>query len=84
MCSGTPSRAQSASSPEEDVSQSTEGPIIGHLRELSLDESLNKATPGLFQPTNQKFTPSPLKVPHGVAMLEESVELGVPDVITQA
>ncbi|KAM0451793.1 hypothetical protein ACHAO4_005750 [Trichoderma viride] len=82
--SGTPSRAQSAPSPEEDVSQSTEGPIIGHLRELSLDESLNKATPGLFQPTNQKFTPSPLKVPHGVAMLEESVELGVPDVITQA
>lgn len=30
-----------------------------------------------------KFGPSPLKVGHGVAMLEESVELGVPDVITQ-
>lgn len=30
-----------------------------------------------------KFTPAPLKVDHGVAVLEESVELGVPDVITQ-
>ncbi|UKZ68440.1 uncharacterized protein TrAtP1_009476 [Trichoderma atroviride] len=82
--SGTPSRAQSAPSPKEDVSQSTEGLIIGHVRELSLDESLNKATLGPSQPTNQNFTPFPLKVPHGVAMLEESVELGVPDVITQA
>lgn len=31
-----------------------------------------------------KFTPSPLKVGHGVALLEESVELGVPDVVTHA
>lgn len=30
-----------------------------------------------------KFTPAPLKVDHGVAVLEESMELGVPDVITQ-
>lgn len=29
------------------------------------------------------FAPSPLKVNRGVAMLEESIELGVPDVITQ-
>lgn len=31
-----------------------------------------------------KFTPAPLKVDHGVAMLEESVALEIPDVITQA
>ncbi|KOS20828.1 hypothetical protein ESCO_004396 [Escovopsis weberi] len=31
----------------------------------------------------RRFTPSPLKVGHGVAMLEESVQLGVPDVITE-
>lgn len=31
-----------------------------------------------------KFAPAPLKVISGVAVLEESVELGVPDVITQA
>ncbi|PNY26722.1 Uncharacterized protein TCAP_03351 [Tolypocladium capitatum] len=31
----------------------------------------------------EKFTASPVKVGHGVAVLEESVELGVPDVITQ-
>ena len=30
-----------------------------------------------------KFMPVPLKVGQGVAMLEESVELGVPDVVTQ-
>ncbi|KAI9158922.1 hypothetical protein HJFPF1_06925 [Paramyrothecium foliicola] len=30
------------------------------------------------------FEPAPLKVGHGVAVLEESVEFGVPDVITQA
>lgn len=30
-----------------------------------------------------KFTPAPLKVGHGVAMLEESVELEIPDVITR-
>jgi hypothetical protein len=29
------------------------------------------------------FTPAPLQVDRGVAVLEESVELGVPDVITQ-
>lgn len=57
---------------------------MGHLRELSLDESSNQATPGPSHPTDKKFTQSPLKVLYGVAMLEESVELGVPDVITQA
>ncbi|KEY68995.1 hypothetical protein S7711_03302 [Stachybotrys chartarum IBT 7711] len=31
-----------------------------------------------------RFAPAPLKVISGVAVLEESVELGVPDVITQA
>lgn len=31
----------------------------------------------------EKFTPGPLQVDHGIAMLEESVESGVPDVITQ-
>ncbi|KAL7918301.1 hypothetical protein ACQKWADRAFT_304477 [Trichoderma austrokoningii] len=77
--SSTPLRAQSVS-PKDNVSQPTTGPTIGHLRERSLDESSNKAP----SPSNKKFTPSPLKVPHGVAMLEESVELGVPDVITQA
>jgi hypothetical protein len=30
-----------------------------------------------------KFVSVPLKVGHGVAVLEESVELGVPDVVTQ-
>ncbi|PFH63283.1 hypothetical protein XA68_14935 [Ophiocordyceps unilateralis] len=34
--------------------------------------------------TSTKFASSPLKVEHGVAMLEESVELGVPDVVTHA
>lgn len=76
-------RNESALSPESDASQPAVDHIIGHLRELSADESSNKAAPGPSQPTNKKFTPSPLKVPHGVAMLEESVELGVPDVITQ-
>lgn len=37
-----------------------------------------------FEHNEGKFTPAPLKVEHGVAVLEESVELGVPDVITQA
>lgn len=31
-----------------------------------------------------KFMPEPLEVEDGVAVLEESVELGVPDVVTQA
>lgn len=31
---------------------------------------------------NGKFKPTPLRVAHGVAVLEESVELGVPDIIT--
>lgn len=30
------------------------------------------------------FTAEPVQVDHGVALLEESVELGVPDVVTQA
>ncbi|KND90734.1 hypothetical protein TOPH_04490 [Tolypocladium ophioglossoides CBS 100239] len=33
---------------------------------------------------SEKFSASVVKVGHGVAVLEESVELGVPDVITQA
>ncbi|KAL7946775.1 hypothetical protein V8C42DRAFT_343707 [Trichoderma barbatum] len=63
------------------VSQTSENPIAGHLRELSVDEPPHEAT---APASNEGFPPSPLKVPHGVAMLEESVELGVPDVITQA
>lgn len=31
-----------------------------------------------------RFMKAPLEVDHGVAMLEESVELGVPDIVTQA
>ncbi|PTB38258.1 hypothetical protein M441DRAFT_249228 [Trichoderma asperellum CBS 433.97] len=77
-------RAQSAPSSETDTSQPAEGHVIGHLRELSLDESSNKPAAGSSHPTSKKFTPLPLKVPHGIAVLEESVELGVPDVITQA
>ncbi|UKZ79142.1 hypothetical protein TrVFT333_006892 [Trichoderma virens FT-333] len=62
------------------LSESAVSQITGHIRELSVDESPNEAT----HASNEKFPPSPLKVPHGVAMLEESMELGVPDVITQA
>ena len=36
-----------------------------------------------FESDEGIFTPAPLKVEHSVAVLEESVELGVPDVITQ-
>ena len=36
-----------------------------------------------FENSEGIFTPAPLKVEHGAAVLEESVELGVPDVITQ-
>ncbi|KAL6890834.1 hypothetical protein GGI43DRAFT_387294 [Trichoderma evansii] len=74
---------ENAPSPESDASQPAEDHIIGHLRELSLDESSSKETSEPSHPADKKFTPSPLKVPHGVAMLEESIELGVPDVITQ-
>ncbi|KAK5994582.1 hypothetical protein PT974_05061 [Cladobotryum mycophilum] len=62
----------------------------GHMREASIDETI-EATPNTIRASHtpspkrdHKFAPSPLKVGHGVAMLEESVELGVPDVITQA
>ncbi|KAM0264957.1 hypothetical protein ACHAQJ_000473 [Trichoderma viride] len=66
-----------------DIQQPTKDHTVGHLRELSLDESSDKSILGLPYSSNEKFPPSPLKVAHGVAMLEESVELGVPDVITQ-
>ncbi|KAF7543626.1 hypothetical protein G7046_g9963 [Stylonectria norvegica] len=36
-----------------------------------------------YEEEERFFTPAPLKVDHGVAVLEESMELGVPDVITQ-
>lgn len=36
-----------------------------------------------YEENTGRFTPAPLKVEHGVAVLEESVELGVADVITQ-
>lgn len=78
--SATPSKTVlSTPSPERAIPQTTDDHTVGHLRELSLDESSNGPTQSL----DEKFPPSPLKVPHGVAMLEESVELGVPDVITQ-
>ncbi|KAL7784102.1 hypothetical protein V8C37DRAFT_396304 [Trichoderma ceciliae] len=76
--------AHTAPAFEPAVAQTTEDHIVGHLRELSIDESSDEATSGPPRSLNEKFPPSPLKVPHGVAMLEESVELGVPDVITQA
>lgn len=51
------------------------------VEERFLNESM---TPMMaFEEKQGRFTPSPLKVDHGVAVLEESVELGVPDVITQ-
>lgn len=37
-----------------------------------------------LEDTEGRFLPAPLKVDHGVAVLEESVELHVPDVVTQA
>ncbi|KAL7935609.1 hypothetical protein V8C35DRAFT_278624 [Trichoderma chlorosporum] len=64
---------------ESAILQKTSG-----IRELSIHEAPPEATAGSAPVANEKFRPSPLKVPHGVAMLEESVELGVPDVITQA
>ncbi|EGR50178.1 uncharacterized protein TRIREDRAFT_105488 [Trichoderma reesei QM6a] len=67
------------------VLQTTENATGGHRREQSVDESPRGATPRSNTPlSDHSFPPSPLKVAHGVAMLEESVELGVPDVITQA
>ncbi|KAH6603570.1 hypothetical protein Trco_008345 [Trichoderma cornu-damae] len=69
--------------PPSPVNDTTEGHTARHFRELSIDES-NEAATGSSHSSSERFPPSPLKVPHGVAMLEESVELGVPDVVTQA
>ncbi|KAL6815094.1 hypothetical protein J3E69DRAFT_375579 [Trichoderma sp. SZMC 28015] len=82
----TPSEKASSSQIDMLLSESAAPqPASGHLRELSVDESPNEATSAASTPVlSERFPPSPLKVPHGVAMLEESVELGVPDVITQA
>lgn len=65
--------------------QTTENATVGHRREQSVDESPCGATPRSATPlSDHSFPPTPLKVPHGVAVLEESVELRVPDVIMQA
>ncbi|KAL6859256.1 hypothetical protein J3F83DRAFT_763361 [Trichoderma novae-zelandiae] len=70
---------------EPAILQTTENVTAGHRREQSVDESPHGATPRSTTPSSDhSFPPSPLKVRHGVAMLEESVELGVADVITQA
>ena len=37
-----------------------------------------------YETEEGRFAPAPLQVENGVAVMEESVELGVPDVITQA
>ncbi|KAL7818008.1 hypothetical protein V8C44DRAFT_210431 [Trichoderma aethiopicum] len=86
----TPSKRVPSSQDGEPLSeltivQSTENATVGHRREQSVDESPCGATTRSATPlSDHSFPPSPLKVPHGVAVLEESVELRVPDVIMQA
>ncbi|RFU78405.1 hypothetical protein TARUN_3806 [Trichoderma arundinaceum] len=81
----TPSeRAHPVLASDPVLAEITKRHTVGHFREPSVDESTTEAASGSVPLPNEKFPPSPLKVPHGVAMLEESVELGVADVITQA
>ncbi|POR35102.1 Uncharacterized protein TPAR_04693 [Tolypocladium paradoxum] len=66
--------------------ESVTGTIRGQANESEDLEAADTPSPSPLKTVpggTGKFTSSPVKLGHGVAVLEESVELGVPDVITQ-